>query len=372
MQLYEEELLHESDRILPQKKNREILKSNQVYTIPTVIHVIYKNDTENVSLAQIQSQMEVLNQDYRKLNADTTNVASGFSKTDSRIEFCLADRDPDGNKTNGVNRIKTSTDNVCDLSSTEYFQLAPAWDPEKYLNIWVCDINDVIAGFATFPGTASPQREGVVIDFSNFGTLGSATFPYDQGRTATHEIGHYFNLDHPWGKRDDNSNCAQDDGVSDTPLQDGPAFGCPASRNSCNSKDNLSNFMGFLNDACMGNFTEGQKNRMRNTLNGVRKSLIESNGCLFVGLEEISLLQEIKIYPNPTNDFLRIDLPPSLSHEKVEWQWMSINGQAVSVKTISNSKGLIFELNQLPAGIYLLQIRFDGEQISKKILYQPQ
>lgn len=370
-ELYERGMLDINQRILPKAGSNKGLKSDQIYTIPTVIHVIFKNDTENISLAQIQSQLDVLNQDFRKLNADTTNLAPGFSKADSKIVFCLADRDPDGNKTDGINRIMTSIDNVCDLNSNQYFQLAPAWDSDKYLNIWVCDINDDIAGFATFPGTASPQREGVVIDFSSFGTLGSAVFPYNKGRTTTHEIGHYFNLDHPWGKGDNNSNCTQDDGVADTPLQDGPAFGCPQDRSSCNSKDMLSNFMGFLNDACMGNFTEGQKDRMRNTLSGIRKSLIESNGCLFVGIEELKILEEIKLYPNPSKQFLKIDLPPSLQREKLQWQWFQANGQKLSIKTKTDFNGLTFNLKGYSAGIYFLQLLYEDEKITKKIMLQP-
>ena len=354
------------------RKNGSTLKTDNIYTIPTVIHVIYKNDEENVSDAQIQSQLDVLNEDFRKLNADTSNVESGFSKADLRIEFCLAQRDPDSNQTTGITRTETTIDDVCIFSSTQFAQIAPAWDTERYLNIWVCDINDFVAGYAFPPGTVSKDRDGVVIDFSNFGTVGSAVFPYDGGRTATHEIGHWFNLIHPWGIVDDNSSCNQDDNVSDTPLQDGSVFGCPTSRMSCGSRDMLSNFMGFLDDRCMGNFTEGQKTRLRDALENGRNGLIGTKGCLPVGLREFSSLNKVHIFPNPIslNNELKIVFPIGLNTSNLRFRLVDVLGKELFVERSDTENQLILHTESLAHGLYFLQLSLNGETVTKKILVQ--
>lgn len=346
------------------------LKTNGIYTIPTVFHVIYKNNLENVSNAQIQSQLDVLNEDFRKLNTDTINVEGSFSIADVHIEFCLAQRDPDGNKASGITRTETSIDDVCIFTSTQFAQIAPAWDSEKYLNIWVCDINNTVAGYAFPPGGVSKDRDGVVIDFSNFGTSGSAVFPYDGGRTVTHEIGHWLDLIHPWGLIDDNSNCARDDQVSDTPLQDAPVFGCESNRTSCGSLDMLSNFMGFQDDRCMGNFTDGQKTRMRNALTMERDSLIVSKGCLPVGLEEVQLLNAIKIYPNPVNTVLKLELPVDQRMNELNVQLKDVIGRSISSNLIVNQDGLTIDTQWLKSGIYFIQLKLGQKERIKKILVQ--
>jgi len=255
-------------------------------TIPVVVHVVYNTTAENISDAQIQSQIAVLNQDFRKLNADVANTPSAFAglASDSNIEFCLASVDPNGNPTNGVLRVPTTatsfgTNNTVKSSTSGG---SNAWNAGKYLNIWVCDISGGTLGYAQFPG-GSASTDGVVCDYQYFGTNGTATAPFNKGRTATHEVGHWLNLRHIWG--DDGTGCTGSDQVTDTPNAAGPNYGCPAFPTvTCSNGPNgdmFMNYMDYTDDACMFMFSSGQVSRMQALFatGGARASLLTSNGC---------------------------------------------------------------------------------------------
>ena len=257
-----------------------------ILTIPVVVHVIYKTSSQNISTAQILSQIDILNEDFRKNNSDASSVPSAFAgvAADCEIEFCLAVRDPSGNVTTGITRTYTTTSSFSGYTSMKYTSSGghDAWNTSKYLNIWVCNLSSGLLGFATFPGGNS-STDGVVCDYAYFGNIGTATAPYHLGRTATHEVGHYLNLYHIWG----DSNCGNDY-VSDTPTQEEENYGCPTfphNANACGSNSNgdmFMNYMDYTNDVCMYMFSSGQKNRMRATLNGSRSSLLTSLGCQVV------------------------------------------------------------------------------------------
>jgi len=255
-------------------------------TIPVVVHVVYNTTAENISDAQIQSQITVLNQDFRKLNADAANTPSAFAGLagDANIQFCLASVDPNGNATNGILRVPTSstsfgTNNTVKSSSTGG---SNPWNAGKYLNLWVCDISGSILGYAQFPG-GSASTDGVVCDYQYFGTNGTATAPFNKGRTATHEVGHWLNLYHIWG--DDGTGCTGSDLVTDTPNAAGPNYGCPAFPTvTCSNGPNGDmhmNYMDYTDDACMYMFSNGQIARMQALFatGGSRNGLLTSNGC---------------------------------------------------------------------------------------------
>lgn len=255
-------------------------------TIPVVVHVVYNTTAENISDAQIQSQITVLNQDFRRLNADVANTPSAFSSLvgDANIEFCLATTDPNGNPTNGVLRVPTTatsfgTNNTVKSSTSGG---SNAWNASRYLNMWVCDISGSILGYAQFPG-GSASTDGVVIDYQYFGTIGTATAPFNKGRTATHEVGHWLNLRHIWG--DDGTGCTGSDQVTDTPNAAGSNVGCPAfPLVTCSNGPNgdmFMNYMDYTDDACMYMFSNGQVSRMQALFatGGARASLLTSNGC---------------------------------------------------------------------------------------------
>jgi len=257
-----------------------------VYRIPVVVHVVYNTDAENISDAQVQSQIDVLNEDYRKQNADVNLTPSIYSSlaADCEIEFCLATRTIDNLPTNGITRTQTTAGNFGMGNAVKQAATGgrDAWNSTRYLNIWVCDLTDPVLGFATLPGTASAPFDGVVIDYRAFGRIGNLSASYNKGRTCTHEVGHWFNLIHTWGD-DENSadDCAGTDNVNDTPNQAGPRFGCPSfPQASCgNSGDMSMNYMDYTNDACMYMFTTGQKNRMIAAINSARSTILTSIGC---------------------------------------------------------------------------------------------
>lgn len=335
-------------------------KSDTVITIPVVFHILYKNSTENISDAQVYSQLEVMNKDFRKLNSDTTIVDPPFSYVDTKIEFCLAHTDPNGNFSTGITRTATNTDDIG--SKNLYFIEQASWGRDDYLNIWVCDYGNNIAGRAYPPGSPA-DRDGLVIDYTNFGTIGTAAAPYDKGRTVTHEIGHWLNLFHIWGQNDASPSCSSDDLVSDTPDQSKIYFNCPRlDQFSCGSKDMLSNFMGYVNDACMANFTQGQKDRMRSALINSRTALLSSDkGCLSIGIKENKTV-EFSLFPNPSTGQLNINFNNS---DYKQLSIIDIQGKVYFKGQIEN-QFFTRNFSSLPEGIYLIQIQNDLGVFSKK------
>ncbi|MEL6969138.1 MAG: M43 family zinc metalloprotease [Bacteroidota bacterium] len=265
-----------------ERQTRQFLRNsnsravNGTITIPVVVHVVYNNGTENISDAQIQSQMDVINADFRRTNSDADNVWS--QAADSEIEFCLATIDPSGNPTNGITRTSTTRTSFSTNDDMKFDSRGgkDAWPRDDYLNMWVCDISGGILGYAQFPGGAA-ATDGVVMDYQYFGTIGTATAPFDLGRTTTHEIGHWLNLRHIWG----DGGCGVDDFVGDTPTSDAPNYGCALGHVSCGSTDMVQNYMDYSDDACMNLYTTGQKDRMRALFDtgGFRESLLSSGGC---------------------------------------------------------------------------------------------
>lgn len=362
-----EEVRHNPEFIRMQQKIKKQsqagIKAETVFLVPVVVHVLYKNQNENISNSQILSQIAVLNEDYRLKNADTTNVESGFSKADAAIEFCLANRDPNGNPTDGIIRTATIIDNIG--LTNQYYQLSPIWDRDNYLNIWVCDLGDDVAGFGFPPGSPA-DRDGVVVHYSNFGNTGNVQANYDQGRTTTHEVGHWFNLLHPWGNSE---SCSTDDEVADTPLQGVIYERCPtAPDSSCSSKDMLSNFMGYVYDRCMGNFTEGQKQRMRSAVVASRSSILLSNACVPVGLNEHSLSQTIKVSPNPCKEETFVELGNREMLKAHHLTVFNLKGQAVKLETKAKHNGYLLNTSTLKKGIYFIEYRNQNIRLSKKLV----
>jgi hypothetical protein len=265
-------------------RNNPSQGSRAVITIPTVFHVVYRTTTENISDAQIQSQMTVLNDDFRALNSDigllNGTVFAGMG-SDVEINFCLATQDPNGAATTGITRKSTTitswgtNDNV---KKSAQGGVDP-WNRNNYLNIWVCNIGGGILGYAQFPG-GSAATDGVVLDYRYTGTIGTAAAPFNKGRTATHEVGHWLNLRHIWG----DATCGSDL-VNDTPVHNTSNGGCPAypHLSTCTGTpiEMTMNYMDYTDDACMYMFSPGQKTRMRAVVDagGTRSTLASSPGC---------------------------------------------------------------------------------------------
>ena len=237
-------------------------------TIPVVINIIEKYDGQ-VTDAQINSQMDILNEDFNNLNPNTNNAPNEFADkvADYDITFTL-DWD------NNINR-KTSSKNswgTRDAMKSSKKGGIDATDTSHYLNIWVCEIGSGILGYAQFPGGPA-STDGVVISTNYFGETSGV---YGDGRTATHEVGHWLNLRHIWG----DGGCSVDDYVDDTPISDGPNYGCPTYPSvACESNDMTMNYMDYVYDDCMYMFTLQQNERSRALFasDGYRSSFVTFN-----------------------------------------------------------------------------------------------
>lgn len=236
-----------------------------VYTVPVVFHVLHLYGSENISDAQIYDAMRVLNEDFRKLNADTGDVVDAFKPiaADSEIEFKLAQKDPNGNCTNGIDRIYSTETNVgTDRNKCKINQ----WPRNKYLNIWVVkSISGGAAGYAYKPASVhtAPSIDGIVVLHNYVGSIGTSNL--GTSRTLTHEVGHWINLDHVWGGTNQPGvDCNGNDNVADTPQSIGWTT-CNLTGESCSAGlNNVQNFMEYA--YCFRMFTEGQKTRMRAAL----------------------------------------------------------------------------------------------------------
>jgi hypothetical protein len=291
---------------LSQIKNAESEKAvqdnDQLYYIPVVVHILHNGEAvgtdRNLSDARIQSQIDILNNDYGRVTG-TPGFNTDPRGADTRIRFCLATEDPSGQPTNGIVRVNANRDGFAFLSENTLLKNLSLWDPNKYLNIWVCKLlGNQYIGYAQYPFISTTladslpmiqpipdvQPDGVVIDYRVFGDVPpgeSGPFPsYNKGRTATHEVGHYLGLIHIWG---DGFSCADQatDFVEDTPPQGSFTSGCPLiSVQSCmpGTLAMFQNYMDYTNDVCMNIFTKDQKSRMRLVLRNClrRKTLLQS------------------------------------------------------------------------------------------------
>ncbi len=277
-------------------ENKDSKTPNATITIPVVVHVLYNTTAQNISEAQILSQIAVLNEDFSRTNADAANTPSVWQTTagNPEIQFCLAQRTPTGTATTGIER-RSTTISTFDANSDNVKEYATggldAWDVTKYFNIWVCRLGSGMLGY-TIPPTSNPNNHyGVVIDYRYFGRGYATQAPFNKGRTSTHEVGHALNLLHIWGE-DSNGNgvcqpgeCSGTDVVADTPNQCEENYGSPTFPHvSCSNGPNgdmFMNYMDYTDDQAMNMFTNGQSTRMNAVLNNSPYNTLKtSNSCV--------------------------------------------------------------------------------------------
>ncbi len=253
--------------------------------IPVVFHVVYKTAAQNIPDERLIEQIAILNADFRRLNADTTNTPGAFHDVaaDCNVEFCIAAVDPDGNPTTGILRVATDVTTFGFDDGIKFTAMggSNAWPADDYLNFWSGNIGAFLLGYAQFPG-GPDATDGVVINFQNVGN-NDAGYPYHLGRTATHEIGHWLNLYHIWG---DDAGCGASDLCGDTPNQKVETYGCPGfpKTDLCSADAPgimFQNYMDYTDDACMNIFTEDQKSRIQSLFEpgGARYGITISEGC---------------------------------------------------------------------------------------------
>ena len=342
---------------------------SSVIKIPVVVHILYHSPSEKVNDAVVAAQLEILNNCFRRLNADTTNTPERFKQfaADCEIEFQLATSDPLKRYTSGIVRkytpvAKWTMDDKMKFSSE---MGDDAWDTKSYLNIWVCNM-DKFAGYSSVLG--GPENvDGIV--------MGLAAFTEPGNKTIVHEAGHWLGLKHLWG----DEYCG-DDGVNDTPRQASYTTGCPASiRITCGNGpdgDMYSNYMDFTNDACTNLFTEGQKARMRALFvaGAARNSIMYSKGLDAPLIFEIPLPEEdpkwleARLYSNPATTIMTLDL----SYD-VRWIGKTIfitNSQGQNIMNVTiTSKNQQINVSRLQPGLYFLAAKKeDGESIKMKFI----
>jgi hypothetical protein len=285
-------------------------------TIPVVVHIVYHTAAENISDAQVQSQIDVLNTDYQKRNADTAAIPSYYRSLAANcgFRFGLALLDTNGQATTGIVRRNT---NETSFSIDDGIKFTASggddgWDRDRYLNIWVGNLTGGILGYSSIVG-GPKATDGAVVLYTAFGTTGTATAPFNRGRTATHEVGHWLNMIHTWG----DDSCGNDE-VADTPPQEGPDYGDPGGIIiSCGNEPygNLyMDYMDFTDDIGMHLFTYGQRDRMRSLFvpGGFRYPVLSSTVPVAVTGNAASVTDNaqggISVFPNPAVSGVTVEL----------------------------------------------------------------
>ncbi|MCG8577543.1 MAG: T9SS type A sorting domain-containing protein [Flavobacteriales bacterium] len=351
----------------------------EVYTIPVVVHIVYNTPEENLHDSIIFNQIESLNADFRRMNADTVNLRDTFQTIvgDSYIQFKLAEIDPDGNPTTGITRTETSVNSFFGVGTfpadgvkyTSEGGIDP-WNQDNYLNIWVCDMSffdtPAVLGYATPPdglpnwpdGSVDGLEDGVVIQYQSFGSnnpnpLDVGGGPLDVlGRTATHEVGHYLGLRHIWA----DGGCTEEDGIDDTPnAVDQSEFDCDDTKNTCTDDigelgdlpDMIENYMDYSAESCQNSFTKGQVDLMRGVLETERIDLIQGNPAI---VSEKSVAQ-FKMYPNPANGMVTLN---NLPEGTKQIELYSETGQLLRSINTASQKVTMDELN---VGFYLVSVQ---------------
>lgn len=346
-------------------------------TIPVVVHIVWRTEAERLTEAQVRSQLDVLNEDFRAANADLTNVLAFYQPVvaDMEIQFELASQAPDGTPHTGIVYRQTDVPGIGAVFSNGKRQLchddlggSTAWCTACYLNIWVADLGlPGVAGIGIFPtqrGTEVPvDEDGVYIQSSRFGRGGTVQPPYHLGRTTTHEVGHYLDLLHPWGAQTPPPNCppavccnnpVYDDQVADTRPQVRTYVGeCPAGNVvSCPPwPDNYNNFMGFADDACSLMFTQGQKSRARAALSAHRPGLIDPacpTACTTSATAPTAPIRTLSAY------FTQGSLVATAPAPNLYWQLYYMDGRTAHAFRTTASGTWTQTLPYLPAGIYWL------------------
>ncbi|NJL74868.1 MAG: T9SS type A sorting domain-containing protein [Saprospiraceae bacterium] len=353
-----------------------------IVTIPVVVHIVYHvgSPSENISDQQIQSQIEVLNRDFRGRSSQINEISAEFKPlvADVELEFCLASVDPRGRATTGITRTETTQRNIANNA----FQIKDglnkgidAWDTNAYLNIWVGARADGVLGQATRPNEGSKDKQGLVIDYRAFGTIGTASDnkPYNQGRTAVHEVGHYFGLQHVWGDEDEPS-CSTDDGIADTPRQNLTyANECPSRFDletfSCGTRDMYMNFMNYTDDSCMAMFSLEQKKRMLAVLYEFRSGLLESNGC---GMQVVSTHNPaaalMNVYPNPVTDELILQF--TNLNQAYSLVLFNSLGHELFTQNGTTAPTTRLKVAHLPKGCYFLTVSSGSKTNTQKVIIQ--
>jgi hypothetical protein len=347
-----------------------------IIKIPVVFHILYHTPDQNMPMEAIDRLMNALNRDFNKRNFDTINIPPAFRSlaTSMGFEFRLATQDPQGASTTGVIKKYTPikywmSDDKMKFNTTYGDD---AWDSKSYLNIWLCNMQDVL-GYSTLPGM-DPKKDGVVLSLDDV-TNARGTSPHlNDFRTMVHEVGHWLNLYHLWG----DGYCG-DDKVDDTPKQSTYTPGCPSgTRISCvtnNTGDMYMNFMDFTDDICMHMFTKGQTKRARALFEpgGPRRSILNSKGLNkseIPGVENPDFYPKwlhAHIYPNPATSSINVYFDYDERWIGKELKIMDMTGRLV-LNVVVNSRIQRIDLSSLKSGVYFIYAKREEDILKAKFV----
>lgn len=334
-------------------------ESRNTETICMVIHIIQRASEVQISDARVQSQIDRINRDFQGLDDNLSLIPEVFHEDIAfpNFKFVLADEDPNGLPSSGIVRKETTIPNIGSRFSIDGKKAikfnslggSNAWHPESCINVWVGATNDVFGETSSLE-LAGTEEDGIIIATDAFGIvptpreefLGTAL-----GRTLTHELGHYFGLAHLWGSE---QGCnTDDDGIEDTPEQEGPYLRCPLfPQVSCNSSDMFNNYMDFTNDECLLFFTNGQVQRMRDVLLDVRSSVRVSSN-------------ELSIEEDPIFEVRQSDTTLEIVHDNQASSAATVSifntsGQLMLKEQLNSINVHTIDTNSLPRAVYILSI----------------
>lgn len=373
-------------------------------TIPVVVHILYKTGSNTSNLLNendVRKQLDMMSKDFRqsvkieKHQADKKEKFSDKNAMDTRIDFCLADKDPSGKTTNGILTVPTNVSTWLgdDKMKSATTGGSTAWNTEKYLNIWVVSLPDSISGYAQLP--AGPfSTDGIVIDARYFGKKSNSDkrFPYTEGKTLTHLMGSYLNLYELWS----DTKLCDDDGVDDTPIQNAPSFGCFGYKlvSTCDGNPVVMNmnFMDNSNDECQYMFTNGQKRRMHATLTqgGIRRNLVESSSTVCKQSNVANLIQRndtptfstlttqkstsftYRIYPNPAKDNINFEIGLDKSGV-AELTVFNAVGSVLTTQKYGIAEGnqvFTVDASAWNTGLFFVRLKVNDDVVTEKLIIQ--
>ena len=339
--------LHKVDSIFHQFNENTHSYGRENTSISVVVHILWHKPSENISDKQVYKQIEILNQSFNNEGTTQDLLPSEFRSAQGSlgIHFCLASFDPFGVPTQGITRRKVEEETI-GISESLFSTLeggVDAWDPDRYLNIWVANTGNIIAGYGSYPWGEKKDRSGVVIHPTNFGITNNPKF--GQGKTLVHEVGHYLGLLHIWGL---DENCESDDEVADTPSQKSPNKGCPTHpKSSCGDNEMFMNFMDYVDDECMNIFTNGQINRMKAMIQGFRPMLVQKKSC-----------SENDTIKNPTTNTFPI---PAFDHTYLNMdkdgyvKLFDTSGRLIDQVEIEAGTPYRLDTSSYPSGLYIIR-----------------